>query len=82
VSDGKPSPLRQALSSAHTVMTTHSRDWARDRSDAWLYGIVVGWDEASLVELAQKFEWPEAQVERLRMLRAAVEAAIEAGAIR
>lgn len=34
-----------------------SRDWVENKRDAWIYGIVVGWDDDSLNELAQKFRW-------------------------
>ncbi len=34
----------QALKAIHRHMATDSRDWGQDRGDAWLYGILVGWD--------------------------------------
>lgn len=65
-----------ALESAGNCMAFHPRDWAADRRDAWLWGVVVGWDEESLAELAAKHGWPADEVERLRRLRAALEAAV------
>ena len=44
------------------------RDWARNSSDAWIYGIIVGWDNA-LAEVAKKHGWPPQSVERLCALR-------------
>lgn len=58
--------LERALRDATSAMVTHPRDWAADYRDAWLYGIIVGWDDASLKELADKFRWSEKTVDKLR----------------
>lgn len=56
-----------------TLLATDSRDWSDDRGDAWLWGIVMGWDdedpECSAMELvAAKHGWDEQTVARLRVL--------------
>lgn len=38
-----------------SLMAFSSHDWGRNRSDALLYGIVVGWDQASGLELKERF---------------------------
>lgn len=53
------------------TLTGSSRDQSLDRRDAWLYGIVVGWDAASLAELAPKHGWTLQDVERLQLLHQA-----------
>lgn len=52
-----------------------SNDWGASRAEAWIYGIVVGWDNeddpadtAAMDELAGKYRWSPEQVERLRTL--------------
>ena len=46
----EPVPLPPAvldlLLAAHDAMAFDSRDWSLDRTDAWLYALLVGWDEA------------------------------------
>lgn len=72
--------LYSALDSAHTTMALSSQDWGVSRDFAWLWGIFVGWDADSedddagdaMSELAARFDWTDADVERLRRLHAAV----------
>jgi hypothetical protein len=60
----------EALESAAAAMAASPRDWSLDNRDAWAYGIIVGWSEDALAEVAAKHRWSEAEVERLRSLRA------------
>ena len=48
-----------------------TKDWSVDKNDAWIYGIVAGWDDDSLKELSAKFRWTTATVEKLKKLHAA-----------
>lgn len=79
------SDLYSALDSAHATMALSSQDWGVSRDFAWLWGILVGWDDdptagdvdqdgGAMQELAARFGWTDADVERLRRLRAAVAA--------
>lgn len=80
------SDLYAALDSAHTVMALSSQDWAVSSDFAWLWGIFVGWDAEdpsdladdltgdAMGEVAARFRWTDADVARLRRLRAAVAA--------
>ena len=62
-------------------MAFSSRDWGATRGDAWLYGIVVGWDNDpdddpedhndAMAELAVQYGWGADDVTRLRDLHAA-----------
>jgi hypothetical protein len=47
------------------------RDWSRDSHDAWLYGILVGY-EGALELVAEKHKWKDEDVARLRTFRAAI----------
>lgn len=66
----------EALQSAGDCLAFHPRDWSVDRRDAWLWGVIVGWDQDSLWELAAKHGWSAEEVERLQGLHAALEAAV------
>ena len=46
-------------------------DWATTRAMAWVWGIVLGWDDESMVELAERHGWSDGAVARLRGLHAA-----------
>ena len=43
-------------------------DWAATRAMAWVWGIVEGWDDESMAELAAKFGWDAATTARLNLL--------------
>lgn len=63
--------LRDALKSLQATMAFDSRDWSVVRRDAWLYGIVVGWDDA-LPEVAKKHRWDAVDVARLKRLNSGI----------
>ncbi|MCB1178469.1 MAG: hypothetical protein KDK36_12865 [Leptospiraceae bacterium] len=50
------------------LITSDSKDYSSTDKNAWEYGIIVGWDELSLIELADKFNWSPEQVELLKQL--------------
>lgn len=54
--------------SVENCMTFHARDWSLNKRDAWMYGIVCGWDDESMPEVAALHGWSAAEVERLRRL--------------
>ncbi|MFD9249590.1 hypothetical protein [Streptomyces bottropensis] len=72
-----------ALASIRNTMATDPRDWAAERRDAWLWGVLMGWgcsqdhthdDEAcdadnALLEVAKKHGWNDHRVARVRELR-------------
>lgn len=63
-----------AVASLKTAVATSSRDWAATPGDAWIYGVVIGWDDASLTELAARFGWKQATLDYLAALHDAMEA--------
>jgi hypothetical protein len=60
--------LRDAASS----MATNPRDWSACSPDAWLYGLVCGWDGPALQELADKHGWSSKVVDKLGEAAAAL----------
>jgi hypothetical protein len=79
--------LADTLAEIRFAITTDHRDWSRYNSDAFLYGILVGWecDDAhehddscasdALTELAKLHHWRPERVEQIRALRRAIRAA-------
>ena len=63
-------PNENPFDSLHSTLTTSSRDWSLTRGDAWVYGVVVGWDKGSRAELAAQHGWTPEQIERLQRLHA------------
>ena len=77
-----------ALSALRLALTTDSRDWSLSRGDAWIYGILVGWDceedhdheldfceGGALWSVAERHGWTGASVSQLKDLRRAVRSA-------
>lgn len=56
------------LESLYDTVVFHSRDWSMHKRDAWIWGIVIGWDKESLEELKIEFRWPNETIERLKRL--------------
>jgi hypothetical protein len=69
---------RDPFKALRATLATSSNDWGSARDFAWIWGIVCGWsdeDGDAYPALAAKFGWSEAQVQRLKELHAAFEAA-------
>lgn len=56
------------LEAIKDIICFSSRDWSENRGDAWLYGIVIGWDDGAMMELASKFDWGKSQIDLLKEL--------------
>lgn len=80
--------LRAALHSITSRICSSARDYGQYETDAWIYGIAVGWDceedhghdgicggTGAMDELVADHGWDEAAVARLRSLRKAYAAA-------
>ncbi|MCF0086680.1 MULTISPECIES: hypothetical protein [unclassified Streptomyces] len=53
------------------VASSHyERDWAADRHDAYLWAVLIGWDDDALNEIAAKHRWNEHRVKYVREMRA------------
>jgi hypothetical protein len=79
--------VREALASLHRTMAHDPRDWALDERDAWLWGIVCGWEceeqhdhdvicgrDNALRQVAARHRWPNEAIDRLKTYRRAVAA--------
>ena len=72
--------LYAALESARAVMALSATDWSRRPKDAWLYGILLGWDgdpaqpddPGAWQQLAGQHGWDPVTLAKLRRLRTAV----------
>lgn len=53
-----------------TAATHYERDWTADRHDAYLWGVLIGWDDDALEEIAVKHRWNEHRVKYMREMRA------------
>lgn len=53
----------------NSCLVHHCRDWAASKRDAWIYGIIVGWADESLVELQGQHGWDDEALIRLKQLR-------------
>jgi hypothetical protein len=63
--------LKKSLKSIHDTITFSSKDWGKEKRDAWIYGVVCGWDKESYEEIALKFGWTDDDVERNKQLHKA-----------
>ena len=59
-----------ALQSLVESYTLTSKDMGENKFDAWVYGIIVGWDDESYDELASTHNWSAEQVTYNKMLHA------------
>jgi len=62
------SALLCPLESIECTLAFATKDWSIDKNDAWIYGIVAGWDDDSLAELQDKFHWGCSEIVRLKKL--------------
>lgn len=60
--------MKSAKESLISVVAFSPRDWSLNAKDAWLYGIICGWDKESLLELKTKFQWSDNETKRLQDL--------------
>ncbi|MFB7738299.1 hypothetical protein ACFC08_28705 [Streptomyces sp. NPDC056112] len=51
------------------VAVGDTRDWTADRHDAYLWGVLIGWDDDALAEVAAKHRWNEHRVKYVREMR-------------
>lgn len=77
--------VREALESLHRTVAHDPRDWGQDKRDAWIWGIVCGWEceeqhdhdwicgrDSALREAAARHQWANEDVDRLKTYRRAV----------
>lgn len=61
----------EMMRSLRDTIVFDAKDYAQTPKDAWVWGIVCGWDPPSMAALQVKFRWSDATVSRLRDMRAA-----------
>lgn len=61
----------EVLDSLHSAMVTWPGSWSDDHRFAWLYGIIVGWENDE--EICKKFRWDEETCNRFRQYRQVIE---------
>lgn len=54
--------------SLYYTIANDPRDWAKCKRDAWIYGIIVGWDEESLQQIKEQHKWSQRDADRLSLL--------------
>lgn len=62
--------VSRAVVAVGNQMRVNSRDWAADRGDAYLWAVLIGWDDEALQEVAAKHRWNEHRVKYVREMRA------------
>ena len=58
----------EPLESLRRTIIFSPKDWSQDKSDAWIYGVIIGWDDDTLNELSSKFGWSSEHSNRLKLL--------------
>ena len=64
--------IASSLKSLETTITTSPRDWSLDGHDAWTYGILVGWSDLRLHDLAARFGWSLEDVAQVKSMHASL----------
>jgi adenylate cyclase len=59
------------MDAVERCLAFHVRDWSTESRDAWLYGVVCGWNAAAMRELVEAHGWTPDQVKRLKQQHAA-----------
>lgn len=82
----EPEPIAGVLDTLASILAGDPRDWSLDRRDAWLYGVLCGWDcedhpttqaceetcTNALASVAARHGWNAVEVDVLRAMRATV----------
>lgn len=67
--------ITNPFESLHDTIVFDSRDWGKSEKDAWIYGIIIGWNsdnkeevEGIFQEFNRKFKWDRDTWNRLQTL--------------
>lgn len=67
-------PPVSVFDNLQTLVALNSRDWSADRADAWLYGVICGWNDdpaeetdgmETLRAIGAQHQWSDARIEQL-----------------
>ncbi|MFD5848356.1 hypothetical protein [Streptomyces chartreusis] len=65
--------VSRAIVSACNMMRTaashYERDWTADRHDAYLWAVLIGFDDDTLTEVAAKHRWNEHRIKYVKEMR-------------
>jgi hypothetical protein len=67
----------EPLEALGDVLAFSADDWGETRAMAWVWGIVLGWDDDASAELAAKFRWSAEQIARMQALHERFDALAE-----
>jgi hypothetical protein len=56
------------LESLRYAVAFSSMDWSTEKRNAWIYGIICGWDNDCFAEFNKKFGWSRETFDRLTRL--------------
>ncbi|MGV9891697.1 hypothetical protein [Streptomyces sp. NPDC003395] len=62
--------VARVVTGIRNMIRVDSRDWAADRRDAYLYAVLIGWDDEALQEVAAKHRWDEHRLKYIGEMRA------------
>ncbi len=54
--------VREGLESLRKTIASDVADWAADKRMAWIYAILMGWDDEAMDEVAKKHKWKSEDV--------------------
>lgn len=57
-----------ALQALMESFTKSPKNFADDKFDSWIYGIIVGWDDDSYESLSKKHNWTKNQIKYNKLL--------------
>lgn len=57
--------ITEPLISIHDTLAFGPKDYSINKDDAWIYGIVCGWDKLSMAEMQRRHGWTDNTVKRL-----------------
>jgi hypothetical protein len=65
--------VARAVTSIRNMMRVgvshYARDWSVDRHDAYLWAVLIGWEDDALTEIAAKHRWDEHRIKYIREMR-------------
>jgi hypothetical protein len=60
--------MKDFKDSLESVLAFSSKDWSVSADDAWIYGIVLGWNEECLLEMSSLHGWSPETITKLKKL--------------
>ena len=64
----KAKQIENPIESLKNTIPFSSMDWSTEKRNAWVYGIVCGWDDDCFSEFNKRFHWDKDTWDRLKRL--------------